>query len=59
MAEYPTTTPLPDHPVRGAPRDEFAAKANEFVAALPTFGQEVNQISSFVSFYSGEVAEDA
>lgn len=45
----PTITPLPTPPLRSdAPRD-FSLKADAFVAAIPGFASEANEVAGFVS----------
>lgn len=56
----PTITPLPEAPSRQNSAGTFATQADNFIAALPQFGDQINQVVDYVGSQvkaAGESAE--
>ncbi|WP_426808035.1 hypothetical protein ABOC32_16805 [Pseudomonas sp. WOUb67] len=54
----PTITPLPEAPSRQNSAGTFATLADNFMAALPVFGDQMNQVVDYVT-EQAEAAEDS
>ena len=56
---FPTITPLPSAPQRGESESVFTTKSNAWVAALPSFGAQMNVVSEFCENKAIEASDSA
>lgn len=59
MASHPIIQPLPDAPVRGEDRQEFAEKGNAMMSALPPFVDDANTLASWINDTAQGVGDHA
>lgn len=55
----PTIAALPESPSRGMSADEFAAKAEAWVAALPGFGDDMGDVAAWMKTTAANVYSDS